>query len=146
MIVAMPPLREQLWRTAKAAFEEYGDMTPQSVVAYRSPECVHRMFPTTSGIPDRTNKQYSDFVMELKKTVPNMRLIVQDDFEPIIDETSRQVVAHIKSAGDTPSGPLETEYFMALKMNEDGTQIVEFVEFIDTAYTAAFIERAGLRV
>lgn len=35
---------------------------------------------------------------------------------------------------------------MTLKMNEDGTQIVEFVEFIDTAYTLDFIEKAGLKV
>ncbi|KAK7751155.1 hypothetical protein SLS62_006838 [Diatrype stigma] len=104
------------------------------------------MFPTTSGIPDRTNKEYSDFVMDLKKTVPNLRLIIQSDFEPMIDETTRQVIAHLKSAGDTPAGPIEAEYFMALKMNEDGTQIVEFVEFIDTAYTRDFIQKAELSV
>jgi hypothetical protein len=139
-------LRQTLWQTAKTAFESYGEMTPNSVIACRSPECVHRMFPTTAGIPDRTNKEYSDFVMELKKTVPNMRLIILDDFEPMIDVDNRKVIAHIKSAGDTEFGPLETEYFMALTMSEDGTQIVEFVEFIDTAYTADFIKRAGLMV
>lgn len=142
----MSSLREQLWKTAKTAFDRYGKMTPDSVIACRSPQCVHRMFPTTSGIPDRTNKEYSDFVMDLKKVVPNLRLIVQSDFEPIIDETTRQVIAHLKSAGDTPAGPIEAEYFMALKMNEDGTQIIEFVEFIDTAYTRDFIQRAELSV
>lgn len=143
---AMSPLRDQLWQTAKTAFERYGEMTPESVIACRSPECVHRMFPTSASIPERTNKEYSDFVMELKEMVPNMRLIIQDDFEPLIDETTRQVIAHLKSAGDTTFGPIEAEYFMALKMNEDGTQIVEFVEFIDTAYTMDFIKRAGLKV
>ncbi|KAI0470306.1 hypothetical protein F4859DRAFT_486364 [Xylaria cf. heliscus] len=142
----MSPLRDQLWKTAKAAFDEYGEMTAESVIAYRSPDCVHRMFPASAGVPDRTNKEYSDFVMELKKTVPNLRLIVLDDFGPIIDETNRQVLAHLKSAGDTPYGPCETEYFMSLKMNEDGMQIVEFVEFIDTAYTLEFIKKAGLKV
>ncbi|KAF2638727.1 hypothetical protein P280DRAFT_471284 [Massarina eburnea CBS 473.64] len=141
----MSPLRDQLWHTAKTAFEAYGEMTPSSVIANRSPSCVHRMFPTSSGIPDRTNKEYSDFVMELKKTVSKIQLIVQDDFEPVIDEKSRQVIAHIKSAGESKLGPVEAEYFMALKMNEDGTEIVEFVEFIDTAYTAAFIQRAELK-
>lgn len=143
----MSSLRDQLWKTAKAAFDEFGKMTPESVIAYRSPNCVHRHFPMTSGIPERTNKEYSDFVMtKLKKTVPNMRLIIQDDFEPIIDVTTCQVIAHIKSAGDTPFGPLDAEYFMAMKMNEDGTQIDEFVEFIDTAYTVAFLEKAGVTV
>jgi hypothetical protein len=104
------------------------------------------MFPASAGIPERTNKEYSDFVMELKRTVPNMRLIIQDDFEPIIDESTRQVIAHLKSSGDTSFGPCEAEYFMALKMSEDGKEIVEFVEFIDTAYTADFIRRAGLKV
>ncbi|RYC58377.1 hypothetical protein CHU98_g7823 [Xylaria longipes] len=84
--------------------------------------------------------------MELKKTVPNLRLIVLDDFGPIIDNTNRQVLAHLKSAGDTLYGPCGTEYFMSLKMNEDGTQIVEFVEFIDTAYTLEFIKKVGLKV
>ncbi|KAI1132421.1 hypothetical protein F5Y10DRAFT_208010 [Nemania abortiva] len=142
----MPSLRDQLWKTAKAAFDEYGKMTAESVIAYRSPDCVHRMFPTSAGVANRTNKEYSDFVMELKKTIPNLRLIVQDDFEPLVDETTRQVLAHLKSAGDSPYGPCETEYFMALKMNEDGTQIVEFMEFVDTAYTLEFIKKAGLKV
>lgn len=139
-------LREQLWQTAQTAFDRYGDMTPESVIACRSPDCIHRMFPTTSGIPDRTNKEYSDFVMELKSTVPKMRLIVQDDFEPMIDEKSRKVIAHVKSEGESVFGPIEAEYFMAMKMNEDGTQIVEFVEFIDTAYTTDFIQKAKLMV
>lgn len=138
--------REQLWQTAKTAFDRYGEMTPESVVACRSPECVHRMYPASAGIPDRTNQEYAGFVMELKKVVSNLRLIVQDDFEPVIDEASRKVIAHLKSAGDTAFGPCEAEYFMALRMNEDGTQIVEFVEFIDTAYTMDFIKKAGLEV
>lgn len=142
----MSSLREQLWQTAKTAFDRYGEMTPDSVIACRSPQCVHRMFPASAGIPERTNKEYSDFVMELKKVVPNMRLIIQNDFEPIIDESTRQVIAHLKSAGETPFGPCEAEYFMALKMNQDGTQIIEFVEFIDTAYTMDFIKKAGLSV
>jgi len=142
----MSSLRDQLWKTAKAAFDEYGKMTPESVIAYRSSDCVHRMFPAAAGVADRTNREYSDFVMELKKTVPNLRLIVQDGFGPVIDETNRHVLAHIKSAGDTPFGPCETEYFMALKMNEDATQIIEFVEFVDTAYTLEFIRRSGTKV
>ncbi|KAI0402745.1 hypothetical protein F4802DRAFT_599707 [Xylaria palmicola] len=142
----MSSLRDRLWKTARAALDEYGEMTPESVVAYRSPDCVHRMLPASAGVPDRTNKEYSDFVMGLKQTVPNLRLIIQDDFAPIIDETTHRVLAHVKSAGDTPYGSCETEYFMALKMNENGTQIVEFVEFVDTAYTLDFIKKAGLRV
>ncbi|KAI0863775.1 hypothetical protein F4860DRAFT_467796 [Xylaria cubensis] len=142
----MSSLRDQLWKTAKAAFEEYGELTAESVIAYRSPDCVHRILPASAGVPDRTNKEYSDFVMGFKQMVPNMRLIILDDFGPIIDETNRQVLAHLKSAGDTPYGPLENEYFMSLKMNEDGTQIVEFVEFVDTAYTQEFIKKAELKV
>ncbi|KAJ8119610.1 hypothetical protein ONZ43_g3478 [Nemania bipapillata] len=142
----MSSLRDQLWKTAKAALDEYGEMTAESVIAHRSPDCVHRIFPASAGVADRTNQEYSDFVMELKKTVPNLRLIVQDDFGPVVDETTRQVIAHVKSAGDTPYGPCETEYFMALKMDESGTEIVEFVEFVDTAYTLDFIKKAGLKV
>ncbi|KAH8889259.1 hypothetical protein GQ53DRAFT_870327 [Thozetella sp. PMI_491] len=142
----MSPLREQLWKAAKSAFDKYGELTAESVIAHRSPECVHRMFPTSAGVPERTNKEYSDFMMGLKKLVPNMQLIVQDDFQPMIDETNRQVLAHITSAGDTPFGPLEAEYFMVLKVNEDGTQIIEFVEFVDSLYTAEFIKKAGLEV
>lgn len=140
------PLRLELWKTAKTALDRYGELTPESVIARRSPDCVHRMFPASAGIPDRTNKQYSDFVMELKDTVSTMRLIIQDDFEPLIDETNRKVIAHVKSEGETAFGPLEAEYFMAMKMNEDGTQIIEFVEFIDTAYTMGFMEKARLQI
>lgn len=100
-VKAMSPVRDQLWQTAKTAFDKYGDMSPESVIACRSLGCVHRMFPASAGIPERTNKEYSDFVMELKKAVPDMRLIIQDDFEPVIDESTRRVIARLKSAGDT---------------------------------------------
>jgi hypothetical protein len=140
------PLRLQLWNTAKTAVDRYGELTPESVIACRHLECVHRMFPASAGIPDRTNKEYSDFVMELKDAVSTMRLIIQDDFEPMIDETNRKVIAHVKSEGETAFGPLEAEYFMAMKMSDDGTQIIEFVEFIDTAYTMGFMEKAKLQI
>lgn len=139
-------LRSQLWQTAKTAFDRYGEMTPESVIACRSPECIHRLYPASAGIPDRTNKEYSDFVMGLKSVVPNLRLIIQDDLEPIIDESARTVATHVKSAGDTEFGPCEAEYLMVLKMNDTGTEIIEFVEFIDTAYTMDFIKRAKLEV
>lgn len=108
------------------------------------------MFPTTSKIPDRTNKEYSDFVMELKKRVPNLRLVIQDDFEPVIDEERRKVVVHVKSEGDVvygdgKNGKVEAEYFMAMTMDKEGMQIMEFVEFIDTQYTNEFIEKMGLK-
>ena len=137
----MASLREQLWKTAKAAFDKYGDMTPESVIASRSHDCVHRMFPASASIPNRSNKEYSDYVMELKKVVPRMRLIVLDDFGPVIDETNRQVIAHIKSDGESAFGPVEAEYFMALKMNESGTEIIEFVEFVDSLYTTEFTKK-----
>jgi hypothetical protein len=142
----MSPLRDQLWTTAKAAFEEFGHLTPESVIAYRCPTCIHRLFPATAAVPDRSNQEYSNFVMSMKTSVSNLRLVVQGDFEPLIDETTRQVLAHIKSVGDSKYGPVETEYFMVVKMNEDGTQIIEFVEFVDSAYTLEFIKKASLKV
>lgn len=150
----MTSFRDQLLQTAKSALDKYGDLTPESVVAHRSADCVHRLLPASAGVPDRTNREYADFVMELKKTVPNMRLVVQEKgqgsgdgfFEPMVDEAARRVLVHVKAAGDTPYGPCEAEYFMALRMSEDGTQIVEFVEFVDTAYTLEFIRKAALKV
>jgi hypothetical protein len=51
------------------------------------------MFPASAAVPERTNQEYSNFVMGLNRTVPNMRLIVQDNFEPVIDENTRRVLS-----------------------------------------------------
>ncbi len=52
----------------------------------------------------------------------------------VVDEVARKVVLHLKSTGESDTGPYTNEYFIVLKMMDDGNLIKEIVEFIDSAY------------
>ncbi|KAH8897337.1 hypothetical protein GQ53DRAFT_743077 [Thozetella sp. PMI_491] len=140
----MASFRDRLLHTATDSIRQFGEMTPKSVIAYRHPDCIQRVLPTSAGILTRNNEDYSKYVMELKPLVRNMRYIILNDFEPIVDEITRQVLLHLKSSADTDVGNYENEYFMALKMTDDGTEIVQVVEYLDSAYSAGFISKLGL--
>ena len=141
----MSAIREQLWETAKKSLLSFGELTPESVIAARAPDCLHRIFPTTMGHPTRTNEQWAEFIMELKKTMPDVRYIIPDDFEPIIDERKKAVFTYVKSASNTTVGPYANQYFMAFRMNEDGTQIKEIIEYVDTLVANELVTKSGIQ-
>ncbi len=138
-------LRDQLWETTKKSILGFADLTPESVIAGRAPDCLHSIFPTTMGHPTRNNQQWSEFIMELKKTMPDVHYIIPDDFEPVIDERKKAVFTYVKSAANTTIGPYANQYFMVFRMNDDGTQIKEIIEYVDTLVAEELVTKSGIQ-
>lgn len=65
----------------------------------------------------------------------NVRIGLAKGEDMLVDEVSRKVLLHLTSTGETDFGPYANEYMIVLKMTDDGTQIKEVVEFIDSATT-----------
>ncbi len=57
------------------------------------------------------------------------------DPEPMIDEVNRKIIMHLKSHSETDVGVYENEYVWIISTSEDGTEIVDVVEFADSQYT-----------
>ncbi|KAH8886986.1 hypothetical protein GQ53DRAFT_750164 [Thozetella sp. PMI_491] len=95
--------------------------------------------------PTRNNQQWVEFIMELKKTMPDVHYTIPEDFVPIIDERKKAVFCYVKSAANTTVGPYANEYFMVFRMNEDGTQIKEIIEFLDTHLANELVKKSGIQ-
>lgn len=65
----------------------------------------------------------------------NVQIRLAQGEDMLIDEVSRKVLLHLTSTGETDFGPYANEYMIVLKMTDDGTQIKEIMEFIDSATT-----------
>ncbi|KAI1409285.1 hypothetical protein F5Y13DRAFT_170567 [Hypoxylon sp. FL1857] len=135
------PSREQLLKTVNLFLEAFNEFTPESVVRYRSPTCLHRLLPDTLKRPPQTNTDYANFIAVLQPIMPDFKLRIVEGREPVVDEVSRRVVLHLKSHSDTAAGVYENEYVWILTLGQDGESIDDIVEFADSLYTSDWLPK-----
>lgn len=113
--------------------------TAEGVVACRTADCKQVIHPSSVpppwNSPPRTNEEYRGFVEPVFKMVRNVQIRLAQGEDMLVDELSRKVLLHLTSTGETDFGPYANEYMIVLKMTDDGSQIKEVVEFIDSATT-----------
>lgn len=135
----MSPIRDTLIQTANSYIAGFNTNTAEGVIACRTTDCRQIIRPSSVpppwNSPPRTNEEYQAFVVPGFKMVRNIRISLAEGEDMLVDEVSRKVLLHLTSTGETDFGPYANEYMMVLKMTEDGTQIKEIVEFIDSATT-----------
>lgn len=135
----MSPIRDTLIQTANSYIAGFNTNTPEGVIACRTADCKQIIRPSSVpppwNSPPRTNGEYQAFVVPGFKMVRNIRISLAEGEDMLVDEVSHKVLLHLTSTGETDFGPYANEYMIVLKMTEDGTQIKEIVEFIDSATT-----------
>lgn len=137
------PLREQLLATTAAFMRAMNEFTPESVVQHRRADCTQRVLPASLGVtPLRGCAAYADF---MRGFMPMMRGFAVEYVAgagaaggPIVDEVARKTVLHLRSRADTDLGPYANEYILVLSMSEDGTELVDVMEFADSLYSREF--------
>jgi hypothetical protein len=137
----MSSLYEQMLQTTRLFLRAFNEFTPESVIAYRSPTCVHRLRPGSLNSPPRTNAEYSAWAQNLMSVMQGFKLHLQDGHEPIVEEASRKVVLYLRSTCETKLGEYMNEYIWILTLDGNGTAIDEIIEFADSAYTLEWIEK-----
>ncbi|ROV93899.1 hypothetical protein VPNG_09530 [Cytospora leucostoma] len=135
----MPAIRDTLVQTANSYIAGFNTNTAEGVIASRTANCKQIIRPSSVpppwNSPPRSNKDYQDFVVPGFKMVRNIQIGLAKGEDLLVDEVSRKVLLHLTSTGETDFGPYANEYMIVLKMTDDGTQIKEVVEFIDSATT-----------
>ncbi|SPO05375.1 uncharacterized protein DNG_08062 [Cephalotrichum gorgonifer] len=137
----MSPIREQILKTVDGYLAAFNTNTPEGTIALRSPDCKHHVLPKSAGHPVRSNEEYRDFISPGFQIMKPFIIKLADGVPPIIDEEQRKVTLYLASSAETPIGPYVNEYVFTLRTNDSGTEIVEVVEFIDSAYTAEFMTK-----
>lgn len=147
----MSSIRDTLIKTANSYIEGFNTNTPEGVIASRTADCRQIICPSSVpppwNAPARSNEEYQGFVIPGFKMLRNVKISLVDGEDMLVDDTLRKVLLHLKSTGETDFGPYANEYMIVLKMTEDGTEIREIVEFIDSATTRDIVQamaQAGL--
>ena len=133
----MSPIRDNLIQTASSYIAGFNTNTAEGVIASRTADCKQIIRPSSVpppwNSPPRTNEEYQGFVVPGFKMLRNVKISLAEGEEMLVDEVSRKVMLHLTSTGESDFGPYANEYMIVLKMTDDGTQIKEIVEFIDSA-------------
>ncbi|KAI1086553.1 hypothetical protein F5B19DRAFT_478856 [Rostrohypoxylon terebratum] len=130
----MSPSREQLLKVTNLTLEALNDVTPESLVRYLSPTARWLLKPDTLGIPPRSKAEQSKFIGTLQPIMPAFRIFPVQGQEPIIDVVARKATIYLKSHCETKAGLYQNEYVWIFTFNEDGTEIDEVIEFVDSLY------------
>lgn len=133
----MSPIRDALIKTANSYIAGFNTNTAEGVIACRTADCKQIIRPSNVpppwSSPSRTNQEYQDLVVPGFKKIRNLNISLAEGEDMLVDEVSHRVMLHLTSVGETDFGPYTNEYMIVLKMTEDGMQISEIVEFIDSA-------------
>ena len=137
----MPPsLRDQLLQTAHAYLDAHNERDLDKILALCAPTCVHRAGPPTVKSPDRNNEEYANFNVEVFKILHTYLATITD---VVADDVSKKVVLSVEAKATADAGEYENEYVILLKMTEDGKQVVEQYDFIDSQRMIEWMGKLG---
>ena len=138
----MSPSREQLAKLANDFIAAYNTNTPEGAIAFRSSDCRHSILPTTADFPNAfTNEEYKAYVTINFQRSNNFHLKLSDVAPLIVDVETRTVVMYLTSSAETAIGLYQNEYVYTLRINDDGTEIKEIIEYFDSAFAVEFLKK-----
>ncbi|KAE9375944.1 hypothetical protein N431DRAFT_437378 [Stipitochalara longipes BDJ] len=133
-------LRDQLLQTAHGYLNAHNNRDMESILAFCAPNCVHRAGPPTVKSPDRNNDEYATFNVEVFKVLHTYLATITD---AAVDDVSKKVVLSVEAKATADAGEYENEYVILLRMTEDGKQVVEQYDFVDSHRMIEWMGKLG---
>ena len=121
-------------QTAEAVVEAFNHMDIDTIVSYRSDDCMRYILPSTLGHPPTNNEQYRASLQRLKPIFSNFSLTVHDLLE---DRDTRRISMYLTARADTLVGEYINEYMWSLDFDDTG-KITRATEFVDTVMNRDF--------
>lgn len=122
-------------QTAEAMVEAFNRMDIDTIVSYRSSDCMRYILPSTLGHVPTNNEQYKAQLEKLKPIFHNFSLTINDTLE---DKETRRLCMWLSARADTAAGEYVNEYMWTLTFDESGTRIMRMNEFVDTVQNRDF--------
>ncbi|KAK3695709.1 hypothetical protein B0T22DRAFT_456034 [Podospora appendiculata] len=136
-----PPISTRR-KTALAAIESYNSKwNLENMIAWRAPDCIHEILPTSLKVPAMDNKSYDAYFATNLTVFSNFRVTVNDVME---DAAANKVVVWAHSTADTAIGPYANEYMLIFHFTPAGDKVTRFLEWVDSAAAVAFFPRLRL--
>jgi hypothetical protein len=125
----------KLLKTAMTVIAGYNAWDMDAIMAPRSENCTHRVYPDRLGRPLLNRTEYITYFSSLLPFFDNFTVTVTDTY---VDEKRNQVAVQAFSRADSVLGPYGNEYVVMMKMTECKTQVYEVKEFVDSEASAMF--------
>jgi len=135
-----PSLRDQLLQTAHAYLDAHNEQDLEKIQALCAPTCVHRAGPPTVKSPDRNNEEYNAFNIEVFKILHTYLATITD---AVVDDVGKKVALSVEAKATADAGEYENEYVILLKMTEDGKQVVDQYDFVDSQRMIEWMGKLG---
>ncbi|RYN88811.1 hypothetical protein AA0120_g6873 [Alternaria tenuissima] len=120
---------------AKEVIDAYNVWDIERILAYRTPDCKQQILPATLNRSPKSNDEYRAYFETIEPLCINFTATV---FQETHDPEAHTCIIHARSTASTPIGSYGNEYALILTFTEDGTQVRQFDEFVDSAYTLEF--------
>ena len=124
----MAPMSPQR-KTAEALVAAFNRMDVETIVSYRSSDCIRQFLPLSMGLEDQNNTTYFSSLIKLRAIFHNFHLTINDLVE---DRDARRICLSLSARADTMAGEYVNEYMWLLDFDESGTKIRRSKEYSDT--------------
>jgi hypothetical protein len=139
----MVSLRKALLQTSVTFMANMNSLDdPENWIRGRTADATHMLLPRSLEHPDRMNNTAT--VTMLGTLLPGLRDFVVTqigDDGLVIDEARRTIMIHAEGHGMTDLGPYANEYIFTLFATQDGTQVRDSWEFVDSFLAKEFEEK-----
>ena len=110
----------------------------------RHPDATHWVFPLSLEATPKGNQEMVDFIRDLLPGLSSFETI----FSPVnpiqVDEKQHLVTISVNGTGETAVGNYFQEFIFTLETTEDGTQVRNSWEWVDSVLAEEYLSRLDL--
>lgn len=125
-------------KTAEGLIAAFNKMDVDTIISYRSSECVRRFLPLSMGLGEQDNATYRTSLLKLRAIFHNFSLKINDLIE---DSAANRVCLSLNARADTMAGEYVNEYMWLLDFDKTCTKITLSQEFSDTVMERDFFPK-----
>ena len=118
-------------RTVNALLEGYNSLSVRHLLQPLAPTFVHRVLPTTLNMPARDKDAFAQHARGVFSVFRQFRMIPVEIYE---DPVEGVVVVYARMEGTIKAGrqAWRNECILIVKLSEDGREVLEVDEFVDS--------------
>lgn len=130
--------------TAYSVLDSYSTLSVEALLAPLSDDFTHQVLPESLGMPLREKDAFAAHAGGITSVFSKFSMVPQTVFE---DPNKNSVIVYAKMIGELVDlGPWENECIIMMKMSEDGRNVVESKEFVDSAKARLLKEKLTARM
>lgn len=118
--------------TAYALLEAYSSLSPEMILEKLDDNGRYMILPESLSMPPRTKQEFAAHAAGITSVFKSFKMIPKSIYE---DAAANSVIVHAKMDGELAKGSgarWENECVMMLRLNDEGSKIVEIKEFVDS--------------